>query len=74
MSTLPEMPMAFHHCPEYLHVERKVLELIFVFLAVDDVLPVVEVLVVFAFEVEVRHAGGVVPYHIDVLGRDGGRD
>lgn len=52
----------------------EVLELVLVLLAVNDVLPVVEVLVVLAFEVEVGHAGGVVPNHVNVLGRDGGRD
>lgn len=55
-------------------MERDVLELVLVILAVDDVLPVVEVLVVLVFEVEVRHAGGVVTHHVDILGRDGGRD
>jgi hypothetical protein len=53
---------------------KGVLELELVVLAIDYVLPVVKVLVVLAFEVEVGHAGGVVAHHVDVLGRDGGGD
>ena len=55
-------------------MEREVLELILVLLAVVDVLPVVEVLVVHGLEVEIGHAVGMVPHNVDVLGRDGGRD
>ena len=50
------------------------LDLEFVLLAVEDVLPVVEVLVVHEFHIEVRHTGGVVGHLIDILGWDGGRD
>jgi hypothetical protein len=53
---------------------KEVLELVLVLLAVEDVLPIVEVLVVHGFKVEVGHAGGVVSDDVDVLGRDGGRD
>ena len=48
------------------------LELEFILLAVEDHLPIVEVLVVGEFHVEIGHAGRMVCHLVDILWRSTG--
>lgn len=53
---------------------QTLLKLVFILLAVEDIGPFVEVLVVLELHVEVRLTGGVVLHLVDVFRRDGGWD